>query len=79
MLLKMKKALACILVVMMFIEISVPAFAEKESQIYEITIQGTSAGHIYEAYQIFFGTLSGSVLSNVEWGSTLPWTRMAAV
>ena len=46
----------------------VPAFAAPGS--YTLTISGASAGHTYEAYQIFAGDLSenGQTLSNVTWG-----------
>lgn len=37
---------------------------------YTITINNSNAGHTYEAYQIFKGTLStGNVLSDIEWGN----------
>lgn len=38
---------------------------------YRLTINGTSEGHTYEAYQIFRGDLSsdGPTLSNITWGS----------
>lgn len=38
---------------------------------YSLTINGTTTGHTYEAYQIFSGDLSsdGSTLSNITWGS----------
>lgn len=34
-----------------------------------ITITKAKAGHTFEAYQIFTGTVSGKTLSNIEWGS----------
>lgn len=34
-----------------------------------ITITNAKAGHTFEAYQIFTGTVSGKTLSNIEWGS----------
>ena len=34
-----------------------------------ITITGANAGHIFEAYQIFTGKVSGNTLSDIEWGS----------
>ena len=34
-----------------------------------ITIRGANAGHIFEAYQIFTGKVSGNTLSDIEWGS----------
>lgn len=35
---------------------------------YTITINDSTANHQYEAYQIFSGTLSDGVLSNIDWG-----------
>lgn len=35
---------------------------------YTITINDSTADHQYEAYQIFSGTLSDGVLSNIDWG-----------
>ncbi|EID18466.1 isopeptide-forming domain-containing fimbrial protein [Streptococcus anginosus] len=35
---------------------------------YTITIKGDTAGHTYEAYQIFKGNLSGDTLSDIQWG-----------
>lgn len=35
---------------------------------YTITINDSTAGHEYEAYQIFSGTLSDGVLGNIGWG-----------
>lgn len=50
-----------------------PVFTSMTSYAADITINGTSSdtitGHTYKAYQIFTGTLSGEVLSNVNWGS----------
>ena len=34
---------------------------------YTVTLNGTTTGHTYEAYQIFTGDLSGSTLSNIKW------------
>lgn len=39
------------------------------STTYTVTIKEAPKGHIYEAYQIFTGDLSGNVLSNIKWGS----------
>lgn len=38
---------------------------------YTLTINGTTTGHTYEAYQIFAGDVStdGTTLSNITWGS----------
>ncbi|HEL0164516.1 TPA: isopeptide-forming domain-containing fimbrial protein [Streptococcus equi subsp. zooepidemicus] len=43
------------------------AFADTAS--YIITVEGATAGHTYEAYQIFKGDLFDSTLSNITWGS----------
>lgn len=40
-----------------------------EDPTYKITIQNAEAGHTYEAYQIFAGTYSGGVLSDITWGT----------
>jgi len=40
-----------------------------------ITINTEAKGHKYEAYQIFKGTLSGTVLSNIDWGSGVDTTK----
>lgn len=45
----------------------IPASAEGTT--YSITINNSTEGHTYEAYQIFTGDLSGTTLSNVVWGS----------
>lgn len=38
---------------------------------YSLTINGTTEGHTYEAYQVFSGDISsdGTTLSNITWGS----------
>lgn len=41
---------------------------------YKITINDSTAGHTYEAYQIFSGTLSDSVLGNIGWGDGVDTT-----
>lgn len=46
--------------------LGVRALAEDTSS---ITIQNAEAGHTYEAYQIFAGTYSDGVLSDVTWGT----------
>lgn len=37
----------------------------------KITIENASDGHTYEAYQIFKGTISGSSLTGITWGSNV--------
>lgn len=63
----MKKLLAMFFAVIMAAMLVVPAFAAGES--YTITIHNNKDGHVYEAYQVFTGDLSGNVLSNIQWGS----------
>lgn len=65
---KVKKLIGVLLAAVMVLAMGVPAFAASDS--YTLTINGASAGHTYEAYQIFAGDLSenGQTLSNVTWG-----------
>lgn len=39
-----------------------------ETNSFTITINHSAEGHTYQAYQIFKGDLSGTTLSNIEWG-----------
>ena len=63
----MKKLMAALLAVAMVCAMAIPAFAAGGSG-NTLTINGTTAGHTYEAYQVFTGTLHGDVLSNIDWG-----------
>ena len=65
---KVKKLIGLLLAAVMVLAMGVPTFAASGS--YTLTISGASAGHTYEAYQIFAGDLSenGQTLSNVTWG-----------
>ena len=64
----MKKMLSVLMAVAMVMVMAVPAMAA-EGTGYTITIQNATAGHTYEAYQIFTGDLSGDTLSNIQWGT----------
>ncbi len=64
---KMKKVMALLLSLVMVLAMSVVAFAEEAT--YTITIKNAETGHTYEAYQIFAGTLSDGVLSDISWGN----------
>ena len=47
------------------------AFIGGNAFAYTITVDNVSDNHIYEAYQVFSGTLAsdGKTLSNIKWGS----------
>lgn len=61
-----KKLASLLLALVMVFALALPAFAEET---YTITIKNATAGHTYEAYQIFAGDLSEGTLSNIEWGT----------
>lgn len=68
-----KKLASLLLALVMALSLAVTAFAD-ESTTYSITISNSTAGHTYEAYQIFTGDLAtnearNKVLSNIVWGS----------
>lgn len=68
-----KKLASLLLALVMALSLAVTAFAD-ESTTYSITINNSTAGHTYEAYQIFTGGLAtneagNKVLSNIVWGS----------
>ncbi len=63
---KARKLFAMFIAMIMAVVLAVPAFAA--SGTYTITINNSTKGHTYEAYQVFAGDLSGSVLSNIVWG-----------
>ncbi len=67
----MKKFLSILLAAMLVLGMVGTAFAtEVNPTTYAITINQPLAGHIYEAYQIFSGTLSTTgVLSDIAWGT----------
>ena len=46
------------------------AFADETSSA-TITINNSAAGHTYEAYQIFTGTVDGKTLTNIAWGANV--------
>lgn len=73
----MKKALALILALAIVMSFAMPAMAAEETNptTYKITINNDMPDHVYEAYQIFSGTLSlvdgKEVLSDINWGSSV--------
>lgn len=68
----LKKIMSLILTAIMVIAMCVPVMADGK---YTLTIAQENQGHIYEAYQIFKGDLSGDTLSNVEWGQGVDTTK----
>ena len=81
---KTKQLAAVLLSLVMLLALAVPASAAGN---YTITITNDQDGHIYEAYQIFAGTVSdddmdvatdpGPMLGNITWGSGVDNTRYA--
>ena len=67
-----KRALALVLALTLLLAMSATVFAADDTT-YTITINNTTTGHTYEAYQIFAGDLAEkdgkTILSNIEWGS----------
>ena len=63
----MKKLMAALLAVAMVCAMAIPAWAAGGGN--TLTINGTTAGHTYEAYQVFTGTLHGDILSDIQWGN----------
>ena len=74
----MKKFLAMIMALTMVLSLATTAFA---ADTYTITINSDKAGHTYEAYQIFKGTIventdadedaepgTNAILTNIQWG-----------
>lgn len=73
---KVKKLLGLLLAAVMVLAMGVPTFAASGD--YTITINEASAGHTYEAYQVFAGDLSKNeaTLSNVTWGDGVDGTAI---
>ena len=64
-----KKLASLLLALVLVFSLTATAFAEETT--YSITINNSTEGHTYEAYQIFTGDLHEGVLSNIEWGSSV--------
>lgn len=71
---KLAKALLGLIaaVAMLFTGLVAPVTA-LAADTHTLTINNAEAGHMYEAYQVFSGTLSadGGTLSNIQWGSSV--------
>ena len=67
-----KRALALVLALTLLLAMSTTVFAADDTT-YTITINNTTTGHTYEAYQIFAGDLAEkdgkTILSNITWGN----------
>ena len=73
-----KKFFALLLATLMLSSLAVTAMAEGENTI-TITINNEAPNHVYDAYQVFSGTLSDTgVLSDVDWGSGVNGTNLLA-
>ena len=73
----MKKLAAVLVSVLMSFAMMTTVFADDTT--YKLTLNGTTEGHTYEAYQIFTGDLSTNekgdkILSNVAWGTGVKYT-----
>lgn len=68
----MKKLMAALLAVAMVCAMAIPAWADDtgtaSTGTNTLTINGTTEGHTYEAYQVFKGKLNNGVLSDIQWG-----------
>lgn len=64
----MKKFTAMLLAVIMVLGMATTAFAANEDP-HTITINETTDGFVYEAYQIFKGEYEEGKLTNIEWGA----------
>lgn len=65
----MKKSIALILALAIIMSFALPAIAAEDT--YDLSINNAEEGHTYDAYQIFAGTLAGSVLSDLTWGAAI--------
>lgn len=76
----MKKFASLLLALVMVLAMAVPAMAEDgETATYTITVNNAVSGYTYEAYQIFDGDLSESILSNIVWGTGIDNTKTEAL
>ena len=72
----MKKLVTLLLALVLLLTMAAPALAEDT---YTITINNSTAGHTYEAYQIFSGRLDvvngNKILSDIVWGNGVDQTK----
>lgn len=84
---KMRRTWAILLALVLTVALAVPGFAAEGG--YSITITNEKAGHTYEAYQIFAGTVAsdegtdgateGPMLGNITWGDGVNGDRIGAL
>ena len=84
---KMRRTWAILLALVLTVALAVPGFAAEGE--YSITITNDKAGHTYEAYQIFAGTVAsdagqggnetGPMLGNIIWGTGVDGDRIGAL
>ena len=72
----MKRVISMVLTLMLVLGLATTAFAADETPAtYTLTINNATAGHTYEAYQLFSGELAEmdgkQILSNIEWGAAI--------
>ena len=68
----MKKVKQLVMTILVFILTFAGLPVVSANTTYTIQLTGTTAGHTYDIYQIFSGTLDASnTLTNIEWGSAV--------
>jgi hypothetical protein len=84
---KMKRFFAMVTLVAMVFTMLTTAYAEDagsgsgsdNTTKYTITIKDTVSGHKYQAYQIFKGNVSGTTLSDIDWGNGIDSEKQSKI
>lgn len=58
-----------LLALILVMGMAIPAFAASNNNSHIITVDDAQSGHVYEAYQVFYGDISGGVLVDIVWGN----------
>lgn len=82
----MKKAINALVAIFATVAMAIAGFVgagsafadETSSATNTITINNSAAGHTYEAYQIFTGTVDDDTLTNIAWGANVKSDYQAA-
>ena len=69
----MKKLVSMVMILAMIFSMSTVAFAEES---FDLAITNAKDGHVYGAYQLFTGTVSGGKLVDVDWGEGVNGTDL---